>query len=175
MRARPWLMLVCSVMACSPVASAPDAGSCSDTCPGCCDLEGRCLAGNDEAACGRGGGFCQVCSASQRCDVFGCEPVFCPRGCVLPSRQCASGTSVGACGAEGRVCLACQPGEVCVAGNCRLPACGPSKCAGCCAGDVCRSGNLDDLCGQGGLLCTQCVQGVERCAAQRCEVIDGGP
>lgn len=51
-------------------APRPDCGP--SNCSGCCSSEGECLPGNQNVACGNGGGLCDVCGFSSRCELGAC-------------------------------------------------------------------------------------------------------
>ncbi len=81
MRALSVVVLVAAAMmlfvanGCSSSGTSGDCGP--ENCNGCCSLDGVCLDGNAEAACGGGGAACSVCIASQVCTA--------DRTCVLPT------------------------------------------------------------------------------------------
>lgn len=118
--------------ACPPGAG----GTCGpDNCSACCNAEGRCAGGSEEAACGKDGVACADCTVSglscidQQCGkaVPNCGLSNCPNGCCTVDGVCLSGAAdPQACGAGGAACADCgaaRPGYVCNAGACGPPPC----------------------------------------------------
>ena len=131
---------------------------------------------------------CQKCASADTCwskvgscihTEAKCGPSNC-NGCCLTATQCADGTEVGACGNGGQMCQtcfdsknnygACVPGDgggTCAGG----PSCNPKNCnMGCCNGDVCMLGDVDGLCGFGGIVCADCTKQAGFCDAGVCDV-----
>ncbi len=71
----PRLIVFASMLGCLAFCSCNDAkpdkfdaAPCNpQTCAGCCDEINRCMAGNDETRCGKGGGTCVQCLVDQLC------------------------------------------------------------------------------------------------------------
>lgn len=144
---------------------------------GCC-LNGTCVSGVTEAACGHGGASCQACPSGTFCNAGGgcrpgtpCTPQSCPNGCCgvdLDGGVCYPGTADDTCGSGGVACTDCQNAhEVCVGGVCGIP-CSPSTCNGCCDGNVCAVGNQNFVCGTGGAACQNCETQGQVCVAGAC-------
>ncbi len=130
---------------------------------------------------------CHPCNSGDTCwsKVGSCahgEPECGPsngKGCCLTASQCADGTEVGACGNAGQMCqtcfdsknnfLACVPSNV--GGTCAGgPTCNPKNCdMGCCNGNVCMVGDVDGLCGFGGIVCADCTKLAGFCDAGVCQ------
>ena len=119
---------------------------------------------------------CQTCAAGEKCwdkvgaclqPVLNCGPSNCAGCCESPT-MCADGRESGSCGSQGQACQTCFDaqnkyatcvpnatggGGTCVGG----PTCTPKNClTGCCNGDVCMLGDVDTLCGYGGIVCVDC-------------------
>lgn len=145
-----------------PVRCSPE------TCSGCCDASGRCVAGNDTTACGQGGQACSVCPFDQVCVQPGlpnartcqpatCSPQTCPGCCV--GNQCVTTSTPSACGSGGDTCRSCSTGQVCREGQCVTASgpCGPANCDGCCLNGICTVGLFDEACGLNGATCQSCL------------------
>jgi hypothetical protein len=104
---------------------------------GCCGAMG-CLPGTTSTACGFGGQSCTDCTAVGL-------------GCVSPMM-----------GETGGVCGALDAGTTADG----APACGPTTCAGCCAGSICVAGTTSGSCGSHGLACQQCTAANVTCVPQ---------
>lgn len=91
-------------------------------CMGCCDGD-RCVSGASLAACGLGGGACEVCAIGAMCGATGCSggPMGCSpsncTGCCMRG-TCLAGDQLAACGSAGGVCSACSAPDVCASGAC---------------------------------------------------------
>jgi hypothetical protein len=167
----------------------PERSSCGpESCEGCC-LDGVCVAGGGDEACGSGGNDCVACPAGSVCykglgglaclwwQTLDCGPANCP-GCCVGTQYCYLGVQDTACGHAGQACQRCNPdtgtgtctsdadgGGTCSGGE----PCSPSTCGGCCAGNVCLPGTSDDACGGNGITCETCS------ATQDCAyIIDAG-
>ncbi len=150
------------------------------TCGGCCDVNGKCVAGTGDAACGVGGQACAACVSPKKCTIPGnycaylptCGPLTCPDGCCDAQGQCQEGNSDVECGVSGTSCgdctksgLHCAPQGFCYQGA----HCGPDNCAGCCDGTgQCRPGAANQFCGQYGKLCDNCSAKSKTCIGQVC-------
>lgn len=127
-------LLLCQ---CSPPPSGRDGGgggggggACGPhTCDGCCDLDGKCQAGNTLAACGKNGGVCDQCGTIDEC-VDGM--------CRVPTSPCR-----GQC-QEGQVCI--EATQKCCTPSCAGRVCGSDGCGGSCG--TCASGACDEPTGQ---------------------------
>lgn len=111
-----------------------------------CPVTSRCFQGLCTLIDGGGGATCTN-GDTRACDA-GCQS----------SQTCANG-AWGACSAP------CGSGLSCEAGACK---CTPTSCAGCCEGDVCKSGLSDGQCGAAGSACAGCPAG-QHCDAGACE------
>ncbi len=72
------------------------------TCSGCCTIDGTCVTGDGDGACGGEGQSCLVCGESQRCRAAVCTlelppPVSEPDAGVVPTRD--AGPEAMSCGA----------------------------------------------------------------------------
>jgi len=105
---------VCSTQQCT---TPPDAGTVCNpaNCNGCCDPQGNCLGGYDEAQCGFGGRRCLDCSTlGAQCEFGSCTT---PDGSTPCSQSCAGCCDVGGncqngyantqCGELGNRCQDC--------------------------------------------------------------------
>jgi len=158
--------------------------NCFATCStGCCDFAtgvGRCLAGDDGSACGRGGVACTDCSVQGRdcdpvtrsCGIGKCDATNCSGCCV--GDICLPGDQSTSCGTKGEQCRSCASqgqscqslggaGGVCVG----TPTCGPANCAGCCQGTTCVVGSDATACGNAGQACTNCTSTGRICGGDR--------
>ncbi len=169
----------CTGSQCAP-AGPGNGGVCVATgcnaqnCPGCCDKNGLCQAGDGTSACGRGGDACSACSASQVCAGGACAtPTVCgPQSCAgcCAGSTCVGGGANDACGSGGGACQDCGTTATCVANVCQtLGPCDASSCpTGCCNGNLCLPGMNDSACGSGGAACSACGAGTQ-CAAGSCQ------
>jgi hypothetical protein len=152
----------------------------SGNCPGCC-MNGVCLGGSADSACGAGGGACQDCvvkgylcdTASRQCSQ---KPNYCSSttcsGCCEPSTgNCRAGTDPSACGRGGTPCGVCIGGATCDAssGTCVGPMPCGSDCRGCCNNGQCLSGADPWACGAMGEPCQNCTG-----PGQACEITPAG-
>ena len=144
----------CARGACVPGSAKCNANNCSG---GCCQGD-SCVAGNLDDACGKGGGSCQRCGSTQKCQAQSCTctPGSCD-GCC-DGQKCRAGNERAACGTAGNACIACKTGEVCLKGSCK-PSTGCLGCLGCCDGALCRAGTDTKACGLFGAPCTPCKTG----------------
>lgn len=114
--------------------------SCSPaSCQGCCQANGVCASGTNNASCGSGGEQCQLCSAGN-CNAQG---------------QCVAGQGGGggATGGGGGGAMGGGGGGV---GSCSVATC-PSGC--CTTAGVCITVTSPTRCGGGGNACQSCGQG----------------
>ncbi len=114
--------LPCSV--CPGANQACAGGRCVDnTCAGCVDNTGTCVAGTSTSACGSQGVSCVACSGGATCANGMCQGGTCS-GCTdVVTGLCQPGNAFGACGTGGGACVACAGGQACVNGTCaNLPA-----------------------------------------------------
>lgn len=134
------------------------------SCPaGCCDLQGNCVGGTDDVACGTGGGACASCTtAGQICHQQACEtPPACSQGETLEcgncgTRICDANGAYGPCQGEGACSAgASESGASC--GNCgTLQRTCNTLCDWdpwtCTSEGVCSVGSIDtgSSCGNGG-------------------------
>ena len=139
-----------------------------NTCQGCCNNQGQCVAGNAATACGKMGIVCNACGGSQTCVDGACSSQQC-NGCRdAVSGTCLTGTDVSACGSAGGVCAACNVGQTCVNGSCQDMGCNSQNCStGCCAGSTCIAMPTNAQCGSGGAQCVSC-QGGATCTNGTC-------
>ncbi|MBL8922040.1 MAG: hypothetical protein JNJ54_24535 [Myxococcaceae bacterium] len=126
----------CAGGLCQPLNRC-DARSCS----GCCALDGRCVGGLDQNACGLGGVPCSTCGGGSTCSGgqcrTRCDGRTCP-GCCTGAGQCVSGFSDEACGRGGSVCGACPESLQCnSAGVCEVRSCDGCRPGQCCLGGQC--------------------------------------
>lgn len=166
--------------ACGGGDDTPPANTCTvETCKGCCDANGNCVPGEDNAYCGRGGASCRTCAATEACVggscVLGgqCSPSTCA-GCCLGGR-CMAGHELSACGTAGQACDICTDGEICVSGVCGR-VCDATTCPdGCCFNGHCIKADQQsaNICGGAGLACRVCGDG-EQCISQKCEAVSCG-
>lgn len=105
-----------------------DGGNCGTCSIGCCQ-NNKCMIGNTNAACGTGGGPCDVCdTATEQCVNNICSPLTptcnattCPTGCCTSAGSCINPPTDSACGMNGSTCKACESDELCNAlGKCEL-------------------------------------------------------
>jgi hypothetical protein len=101
------------------------------------------------------------------CGSFDCD------GCCQGDGTCLSLSNMplgpGLCGANGEACTVCN--QFCYMGACgNLDSnCGPSSCAGCCAGNgACSDGTHGKACGTGGSGCIDCTASGLTCLFQQC-------
>jgi hypothetical protein len=131
---------------------------------GCCDLQGNCVGGTEDTACGSGGTGCQDCTvANEICSEQACEALpSCVEGDTLPcgncgTRICDASGQWGPCSGEG----ACAAGTTDTGGgscgNCgELQRTCDNNCDWgtweCVNEGVCSPGSLDTggSCGNGG-------------------------
>ena len=148
-------------------------GSCSLSCPGCC--QGNvCNPGNEAAACGKGGQECAPCHGSTPYCIAGlCTAgTSCNQTCTgcCEGDTCRNGNVAAACGLGGVMCTVCQGTDQCVSGQCKGTGTCASTCGGCCVGETCQGGADASACGSGGATCAACPSHF-RCGASRtCEV-----
>lgn len=160
----------CQSGSCAAVAC--NATTCSD---GCCDATGTCVRpGSSQAACGSGGGQCDVCEADETCDTGACHPTTqecgpatCGDGCCN-AQGCQPGNVQGACGTGGGTCNECGSSQACDA-TAKKCTCTTTSCPGCCEGDSCLLGTDATACGVSGASCSQCT-GDETCSLGVCKV-----
>lgn len=151
----------------------------ASTCTGCCDENGACRGGDENAACGQTGAACADCGAGARCSASICQPLkatgdSCNAGgdcsssfCV--SNVCCNSACTGACqrcdatGTEG-TCSALPEAT-------NVTACGAYACDGisgecpttcttsrqCATGHYCSNGSCQPLKDKGAA-CTASVQ-----------------
>lgn len=151
----------------------------ASTCTGCCDENGACRGGDENAACGQTGAACADCGAGARCSASICQPLkatgdSCNAGgdcsssfCV--SNLCCNSACTGACqrcdatGTEG-TCSALPEAT-------NVTACGAYACDGisgecpttcttsrqCATGHYCSNGSCQPLKDKGAA-CTASVQ-----------------
>lgn len=110
----------------------------ADSCAGCCDARGECLAGTEPAACGRRGEVCSACNGAcvRSVCVGGVADAGADGGMTMGSD---AGCLVGRCGT-----FVCNL----VSGQCEAPgACDAlqPQPAGCGAGHFCASGTCADV------------------------------
>lgn len=144
------------------------------TCNGCC-VEGVCVDGFADDACGSGGIACETCFEGESCDGGRCYEA--DSECGLTSCDgccsagvCLAGTDESACGAVGSACRSCAVGTMCNEnGRCvtDVRPCGPDTCDGCCLEGVCVSGKVVGACGVGGDACEVCAAG-QHCSESGC-------
>lgn len=149
----------CNAGVCQP-SSTCGPGSCPD---GCC-VGAVCAIGNQNGACGSGGGACADCALDGRvctgnaCRLPTCGPDNCA-GCCQ-GNTCVLGTQDGACGAKGAACTACGANESCTAGGVCQQDCNAVTCpGGCCQNNTCFGGFTTGRCGSGGAACQNCGAG----------------
>lgn len=144
-------------------------------CAGCC-VGNNCVIATTPQACGAGGIACKACGVNEVCSggtcVAGaqCNAANCPGCCI--GNICATGNQNTACGLGGAECTNCTgqvPSKVCQGGSCQQQACGPTNCAGCCAGNTCVVGTQDNACGPtNGQQCADCTQTNQVCQGRAC-------
>jgi predicted outer membrane repeat protein len=153
-----------------PACTICDEGLCI-ACPGCCDGSGGCQDGETAAACGAGGGTCDVCvNPAPICVSHACE------ACTSDD-QCGSGAvcCIGSC--ESGICCAdadcAEPGAPdCVSHTCVCSSNGDAACPGSetCCNDGCADLQTDpDQCGACG---NPCAEG-QSCQGGVCGVVCG--
>ena len=156
---------------------AGDGGCNARTCPnGCCDEQGRCVAGTDFIHCGTGGAVCAYCEGTtkicfnQSCRA--CDSTTCPNGCCDGDGICRPGTWSEKCGTGGAACSYCwaYKQEGCVGQRCQR--CDATTCPnGCCNSKYeCVPGSSNIACGTGGAACTNCTLTANKtCSGQTCQ------
>lgn len=65
-------LVVTSSFACQTRAIVVRTMECQRVCPGCCDVTGACLTGEDNDACGAPGAACSACGPSETCSARSC-------------------------------------------------------------------------------------------------------
>ncbi|MEZ4564474.1 MAG: right-handed parallel beta-helix repeat-containing protein [Thermomicrobiales bacterium] len=124
------------------VAACPACTLCDDKqcvpCPGCCDGSGVCQDGDTNAACGKDGGVCEVCTAPETCGggdeagMCGCTPTTCAaegKNCGQFSDGCGTMLDCGSCSNPTPVCASnictactthaeCGQDAICADGSC---------------------------------------------------------
>lgn len=161
------------------------ASGCSDdpaaACPNCqgCCAEGKCMAGDAQTACGRGGAACVQCTAQQTCSKEGActsGPSTCSQtctGCCTEQGRCLGFTeqTFVNCGSGGGPCGTCDSGGKCENGTCVTGQCASAFCAsGCCtASKTCLkpAQQSTSACGKGASTCGPCQPG-EACQDGAC-------
>jgi hypothetical protein len=146
-------------------------------CPNGCCLNGQCVDGTSNAACGRGGGACGVCQAPAVCTNYACASPsvcnanVCASGCCQ-NGKCMQGNTNQACGTGGNNCAVCQYPAGCAnfvcssnPANCNTSSCGQ----GCCTNGICQAGDTNGACGTGGVACIDCSK-VGVCSNKKCAV-----
>jgi len=122
---------------------------------------GDCVAGDQNDACGLGGGLCNGCPSGSMCSGGACLlpcAMTCD-GCCDGAGTCQPGTDDATCGALGETCGACETTEACSDfGVCQDTAC-EASCAGCCSGTTCLGGDSGSACGEAGSSCLDCGTG----------------
>lgn len=111
------------------------------TCPGCCTIDGECVDGSANEACGSNGASCGRCDLDKVCANSGCErrctPATCA-GCCASTGECLPGLDPGACGRGATACVKCPPGNECNENQlCQAP----SRCSTCVVGECCLNGS----------------------------------
>lgn len=141
-------------------------------CGGCCTVNGTCLGGQTDDACGRLGQQCDRCNqineycvpdglpGARTCQPFQfCGPGNCDGCCLGDTCIPAEAQSNDFCGIKGQQCIGCGPNQTCnPAGFCEnTDTCGPLSCGGCCLGDICATGAQNTACGVNGQQCQNCL------------------
>lgn len=72
------LALACALTGCQCGEQVVAVQCGPSNCAGCCSLDGVCLAGDADGACGEGGLQCNVCGAQQRCEATRCALIPTP-------------------------------------------------------------------------------------------------
>ena len=72
MRALAFGFVVGLTLSTISACGSPKVSCSSVTCTGCCMADGTCQPGNQNVACGRAGGLCDVCSISASCQAGAC-------------------------------------------------------------------------------------------------------
>lgn len=163
-------------------SSLSSCGTGGATCVNCDPLRADNCSSLGTCACGTG----PSCTAGQRCfsGSCACTAASCPGGCCLGA--VCTGWSASSCAPAGQACGTCDPlradtcrGGVCQCGNgppcsdgqrCEAGSCfcdPSSQCAGCCQGNICRTGTELEACGRRGSICESCAPG-ERCTGGYC-------
>ena len=110
-----------------------------------------------------GGGGC----AGGCCDGTGCRLGTAPTACGFGAQACTDCTALGlVCvpaldGGGGGICGVGDAGQTSEGGS----PCGPSNCAGCCAGNFCVPGTTSGSCGSHGQACALCSASNEACVS----------
>jgi len=94
---------------------------------GCCKAD-TCTKGDQDAACGTGGGACadctvggKTCGATKSCEATpSCGPTTCSTGCCAAG-VCETGDTSSQCGTSGAACKACSSPAACTNGACTVP------------------------------------------------------
>mgnify|MGYP005855530903 CR=1 FL=1 len=131
-----------------------------ENCNGCC-RDDRCEEGTTEAACGAGGGGCEVCGGNQACTGGKCKEPCGPNNCpgCCDGDLCVPGTAKDKCGGEGEACTACTGSFICSNKTCIDGSCQATCTSGCCTAAGCQPGNTASACGIGGEACVDCGPG----------------
>lgn len=142
-------------------------GNCAS---GCCQGD-VCKTGNENGACGSGGGVCNACPGTQSCNASkvceavsaGCQATC--AGCCV-GNTCSAGNQAGACGASGAACTTCQSGQVCDQGQCKSAGCSAQNPNGTCgASQTCLNGAC---CATAKMCSGACCGASDTCIAGAC-------
>ncbi len=118
---------------CGALSNTPPKECNSSNCTGCCDASGTCQQTTSQNQCGFAGQTCKVCGLNDECFGGSCTPIY----RVARPDPVDSGTAAVSDAGSSTACS--------------------MSCAGCCAGDVCRSGSSTLECGGGGATCRKCT------------------
>jgi hypothetical protein len=145
-------------------------------CSGCCDTNGKCVAGTTKDACGSNGFACNsctgnaACNKNRICENQGCDASSCATGCCDSNGAC-QGSNASHCGYGGFACVTCGSGQTCDSNSrtCSSPkTCSSANCTGCCdASNQCKGGNATNACGFSGFTCSDCTPG--KCLSGSCQ------
>jgi len=177
------LLLSLTLVGCTKAANVPCGPG---RCAGCCTSAGECVAAETDAQCGKGGGLCANCSASNAtCDVAthsctggstdggaGCNAQNCPGCCFNGSCLPYSGQAKSSCGTGGDVCSPCGVGLKCDLGRCvpemasitGEPCTTETMCAALDGGATCRKQTASGRYSYPMGYCTQPCQTAAQCA-----------
>lgn len=154
---------VCPSGFCTELGECVEAPECGpETCDGCCDESGLCVAGEAQDECGVGGFACEDCATTATCESGTCVPECGPdtcSGCCNLAGQCVPGNTDSLCGRSGGSCADCATiTSVCSEGVCVAPDCA-ENCNGCCSGSDCIVVATANQCGAMGNACVACGAG----------------
>lgn len=101
MRALTFGFVVGLTLSTISACGSPKVSCSAATCSGCCMTDGTCQPGNQNVACGRAGGLCDVCSISASCQAGACVLVGNGGGSGGGTGGGATGGGTGGGGAAG--------------------------------------------------------------------------